>query len=169
METSPKLGTYNYRYGAIAGGIGIVFSIMLFFMDMTYDQSPVIQAINILIPASMAVMATLTFKKDNTGLLSLKQAIKLGVGVFLVAAFIELAYFTVFINFIETDFISNTAAMQADALREAQPTMDEDIIEMQQTNTEKYFYIISYPVILIINVFIGLIVGLVTGLFTKKS
>ena len=168
METSPKLGTYNYRYGAMAGGIAIVFSIMLFFMDMTYDQSPVIQAINILIPASMAVMATLTFKKDNTGLLSLKQAIKLGVGVFFVAAIIGLTYFTVFINFVETDYISNTAAMQADALREAQPTMDEDIIEMQQTNTEKYFYI-SYPVILIINVFIGLIVGLVTGLFTKKS
>lgn len=168
METSPKLGAYNYRYGAMAGGIAIVFSIMLFFMGMTYDQSPVIQAINILIPASMAVMAILTFKKDNTGLLSLKQAIKLGVGVFLVAAIIGLAYFTVFINFIETDFISNTAAMQADALSEAQPTMDEDIIEMQQTNTEKYFYI-SYPVILIINVFTGLIVGLVTGLFTKKS
>ena len=168
METSPKLGAFNYRYGAMAGGIGIVFSIILFFMDMTYDQSPVIQAINILIPASMAVMATLTFKKDNTGLLSLKQAIKLGVGVFFVAAIIGLTYFTVFINFVETDYISNTAAMQADALREAQPTMGEDIIEMQQTNTEKYFYMI-YPVILIINVFIGLIVGLVTGLFTKKS
>jgi len=79
-----------------------------------------------------------------------------------------LAYFTLFINFIEPDFISNTAALQADALREAQPTLDEDIIEMQQTNTEKYFYI-SYPVILIINVFLGLIVGLLTGLFTKKS
>ena len=168
METSPKLGAFNYRYGAMAGGIGIVFSIILFFMDMTYDQSPVIQAINILIPASMAVMATLTFKKVNTGLLSLKQAIKLGVGVFFVAAIIGLTYFTVFINFVETDYISNTAAMQADALREAQPTMDEDIIEMQQTNTEKYFYII-YAVNLIINVFIGLIVGLVTGLFTKKS
>ena len=25
METSPKLGAYNYRYGAMAGGIGIVF------------------------------------------------------------------------------------------------------------------------------------------------
>jgi len=168
METSPKLGSYNYRHGAMAGGIGIVFSVMLFFMDMTYDQSPVIKAINILIPASMAVMAILTFKKDNTGLLSLKQAIKLGVGVFLVAAIIGLAYFTVFINFVEPEFISNTAAMQADALREAQPTMDEDIIEMQQTNTEKYFYI-SYPVILIINLFIGFIVGLVTGLFTKNS
>ena len=168
METSPKLGTYNYRFGAIAGGIGIVFSIMLFFMDMTYDQSPVIQAINVLIPASLAVIAITTFKKDNTDLLSLKQAIKLGVGVFLVAGIIGLAYLTVFINFVETDFISNTAALQADALREAQPTMDEDIIEMQQTNIEKYFYI-SYPFILIMNVLIGLVVGLVTGLFTKKS
>jgi len=48
MESSPKLGAYNYRFGAIAGGIGIVFSMMLFFMDMTYDQSSVIQAIQTL-------------------------------------------------------------------------------------------------------------------------
>jgi predicted ABC-type sugar transport system permease subunit len=137
-------------------------------MDMTYDQSSVIQAIQTLIPASAAVIAIITFKTDNNGLLALKQAIKLGVGVFLVAGIIGLAYFTLFINFIEPDFISNTAALQADALREAQPTLDEDIIEMQQTNTEKFFYI-SYPVILILNVFLGLIVGLLTGLFTKKS
>ena len=168
METSPKLGTYNYRFGAIAAGIGIVFSIMLFSMDMIYNQSSVIQTINILIPASLSIMAILTFKKDNVGLLSLKQAIKLGVGVFLVAGIVGLTYFTIFINFIEPDFIANTAALQADALREAQPTMDEDIIEMQQTNTEKYFYI-SYPFMLIFNVLIGLIVGLITGLFTKKS
>ena len=168
METSPKLGTYNYRFGAIAAGIGIVFSIMLFSMDMTYNQSSVIQTINILIPASLSIMAILTYKKDNVGLLSLKQAIKLGVGVFLVAGIIGLTYFTIFINFIEPDFITNTAALQADALREAQPTMSEEIIEMQQTNTEKYFYI-SYPFILIFNVLIGLLVGLITGLFTKKS
>jgi uncharacterized membrane protein len=168
MEISPKLGAYNYRFGAIAGGIGIAFSIMLFFMDMTYDQSSIIQAIQTLIPASVAVIAITTFKKDNNGLLALKQAIKLGVGVFLVAGIIGLAYFTLFINFIELDFISNTAALQADTLREAQPTLDEEIIEMQQTNTEKFFYI-SYPVILILNVFLGLIVGLLTGLFTKKS
>ncbi len=43
MTTTPKLGTYNYRFGAIAAGIGIVFSLMLYFMDMTYEQSPVIQ------------------------------------------------------------------------------------------------------------------------------
>jgi hypothetical protein len=137
-------------------------------MDMTYDQSSVIQAIQTLIPVSVAVIAIITFKKDNNGLLALKQAIKLGVGVFLVAGIIGLAYLTLFINFIDPDFISNTAALQADALREAQSTLDEDIIEMQQTNTEKFFYI-SYPVILILNVFLGLIVGLLTGLFTKKS
>lgn len=100
METTPKLGAYNYRYGAMAGGIGIAFSLMLFFMDMTYDRSSIIQIINVLIPASMAVIAITTFKKDNAGLLSLKQAIKLGVGVFLVAGIIGLAYFTVLIGLV---------------------------------------------------------------------
>ena len=109
MGTSPKLGAYNYRYGAMAGGIGIAFSLMLFLMGMTYDQSSIIQTINVLIPASMAVIAITTFKKDNAGLLSLKQAIKAGVGVFLVAGIIGLAYFTVFINFVETDFTSTVS------------------------------------------------------------
>lgn len=168
METTPKIGAYNYRYGAIAAGIGIVFSLMLYFMDMTYNQSKVIQAVQMLIPAVVAAIAILTFKKENQGLLSLKQSIKLGVGVFLVSGIIGLLYLTLFINVIEPDFISNTAQLQAEALREAKPELDENIVQMQQENTEKFFYI-SYPIILIWNAFIGLIVGLVTGLFAKKS
>ena len=168
METSQKLGTYNYRFGLIAAGIGIVFSLMLYFMDMIYNQSPIIQAINILIPSTLAVLAIQNFKKDNNGFLSIKQSIKIGVGVFLVAGIIGLVYFTLFINTIEPDFISNTAQMQADALREARPELEESMIQMQQENTEKFFYV-GFPVILIFNLFIGLIIGLVTGLFTKKS
>ena len=168
METSPKLGSYNYRFGAIAAGIGIVFSIMLFSMDMTYNQSPVIQTVQTLIPAAVAVIAILTFKKDNSGLLSLKQSIKLGVGVFLVAGIIGLIYFAIFINLLEPDFITNTAQLQADTLRESRPEKGEDMIQMQQENIEKFFYI-SFPFILIINVLIGLVVGLITGLFAKKN
>ena len=29
METTPKLGSYNYRFGLLTAGIGIVFSLML--------------------------------------------------------------------------------------------------------------------------------------------
>ncbi len=168
METPLKLGSYNYRFGLIAAGIGIVFSLMLYFMDMIYNQSPIIQAVNILIPSTVAILAILSFKKDNNGLLSLKQSIKLGVGVFLVAGIIGLVYFAILINTLETDFITNTAQMQADALREAQPELDESIIQMQQENTEKFFYV-GFPFILIINLVIGLAVGLITGLFAKKS
>lgn len=168
METSPKLGSYNYRFGLIAAGIGIAFSLMLHFMEMTYNQSPVIQTVQTLIPATVAVIAILTFKKDNSGLLSLKQSIKLGVGVFLVAGIIGLIYFAIFINVLEPDFITNTAQLQADTLRESRPEIGEDMIQMQQENTEKFFYI-SFPFILIMNVLIGLVVGLITGLFAKKN
>ena len=164
----PKIGTYNYRFGAIAAGIGIVFSLMLYFMDMTYDQSPVIKVVQSLIPVAVAITAILGFKKENHGLLTLKQSIKIGVGVFLISGIISLLYLAIFINILEPDFIHNTAALQADTLREAKPELDESIIEMQQQNTEKYFYI-SFPFILIMNVLFGLITGLVTGLFAKKK
>lgn len=168
METSPKLGPYNYRFGLIASGIGIAFSLMLYFMDMTYNQSPVIQTTQTLIPAVVAVIAILAFKKDNGGLLSLKQSIKIGIGVFLIAGIVGIIYFALFINFLEPEFITKTAQLQADAMRASMPELDESVIEMQQENTEKFFYV-SFPFILIMNVLIGLVVGLVTGLFAKNK
>lgn len=168
METSPKLGPYNYRFGLIASGIGIAFSLMLYFMDMTYNQSPVIQTTQTLIPAVVAVIAILAFKKDNGGLLSLKQSIKIGIGVFLIAGIVGIIYFALFINFLEPEFITKTALLQADAMRASMPELDESVIEMQQKNTEKFFYV-SFPFILIMNVLIGLVVGLVTGLFAKNK
>lgn len=168
METSPKLGPYNYRFGLIASGIGIAFSLMLYFMDMTYNQSPVIQTTQTLIPAVVAVIAILAFKKDNGGLLSLKQSIKIGIGVFLIAGIVGIIYFAFFINFLEPEFITKTALLQADAMRASMPELDESVIEMQQKNTEKFFYV-SFPFILIMNVLIGLVVGLVTGLFAKNK
>ena len=137
-------------------------------MDMTYNQPPIIQAFNVLIPTTLAVLAIVNFKKDNQGLLSLKQSIKIGVGVFLITAIIGLFYFAIFINVIEPDFVTNTAQLQAETLRETNPELGEDVIQMQQDNTEKFFYM-SFPFILIMNVIIGLVIGLVTGLFAKNS
>jgi len=168
METSPKLGPYNYRFGLIASGIGIAFSLMLYFMDMTYNQSPVIQTTQTLIPAVVAVIAILAFKKGNGGLLLLKQSIKIGIGVFLITGIVGIIYFALFINFLEPEFITKTAQLQADAMRASMPELDESVIEIQQENTEKFFYV-SFPFILIMNVLIGLVVGLVTGLFAKNK
>lgn len=168
MEITPKSGTYSYRFGLIAAGTSIVFSLMLYFMDMTYIQSPIIQAINVLIPTTLAVLAIVNFKKDNQGLLSLKQSIKMGVGVFLITAIIGLFYFAIFINVIEPDFVTNTAQLQAETLRETNPKLGVDGFQMQQDITEKFFYMI-FPYILIMNVIIGLVTGLVTGFFSKNS
>lgn len=168
MEPTPKLGIYNYRYGAIAAGISIIFSLMLYFMNMTYDQSPVIKAVQSIIPVVVAITAIISLKKENNGLLTLKQSIKIGVGVFLISGIITLLYLAIFINAVEPDFITKTAALQADTLRETKPELDESIIELQQQNTEKFFYV-SFPFILMMNILFGLITGLVTGLFAKKS
>jgi hypothetical protein len=40
---------------------------------------------------------------------------------------------------IEPDFVTNTAQLQAETLRETNPELGEDVIQMQQDNTEKFF------------------------------
>jgi len=169
MTTTPKLGAYNYRFGAIAAAIGIVFSLMLHFMDMTYEQSPIIQLISYLIPTVLVIMAILNFKKNNKGLLSIGQSIKLGVGVFFVSGIIGFLYFLIYSNTLEPDFTANFAQIQAEAVREANPDLDEDIIQMQQESIQKYFYIGYFIFFLIPSLLIGLLVGLFTGIFAKKS
>ena len=169
MTTTPKLGAYNYRFVAIAAGIGIVFSLMLHFMDMTYEQSPIIQTIDILIPSTLAIMAIVSFKKDNGGILRLGQALKIGVGVFFVSGIVGFIYLLIFANLIEPNFAENIAQLQAEGIREASPELDESIVQMQKENIEKYFYIGYFVFILTPSLIIGLIVGLVTGLFTKKN
>ena len=169
METTPKIGAYNYRYGAIAAGIGIVFSLMLHFMDMTYSDSPIIQATYYAVPTAFAIIAIISFRKANNGFLRLNQSIKLGVGVFLVSGIIGFLYSLVYTNTLEPDFTANFAQIQAYAIREAQPEVDENIIQMQQESIQKYFHIGYFVFFLIPSLLVGLIVGLITGLFAKKS
>ncbi len=169
MTTKPKLGSYNYKFGAIAAAIGIVFSLMLHFMDMTYEQSPVIQFISYLIPVVLVIMAILSFKKNNGGLLSIGQSLKIGVGVFFVSGIIGFLHLLIYSNTLEPDFTANFAQIQADAIREAKPELDENIIQIQQESIQKYFYIGYFIFFLIPSLIVGLLVGLFTGLFAKKS
>ncbi|WP_335964492.1 DUF4199 domain-containing protein [Galbibacter sp. PAP.153] len=167
-NTQPTTGKFALKYGIITSVIGIAFSLMLHFMDMQYSQSTGVQIVSTLILVSLVIVAIYQFKKANDGYLELGQALKVGMGVAAIAAVITVIYLVLYINFIEVDYHDKLAEITRAKMIEANPDLStqqqDQAIEMQR----KFFWV-TYPIILIFNIFIGFVVSLITGLIMKKT
>ena len=167
-ENQPKTGKYALNYGLLTGLIGVVFGIMLFVMEMHYEQGASIQITQTLILAAGIILAIVQFKKAGGGFLSLSNALKVGAGVALIAAIVGLLYFFILSNVIEPGYMDKVFEIGKIKAMADNPSLTEEQID-QGIEMQKSFAWISYPVLIIINVLIGLIIGLITGLILKKE
>ena len=155
------------NYGLILGGVSVVFGLMLYSMDAHTSQDTSNTVIGIVLAVGVVIWALINFRKANAGLLSLGQAIKLGIGICLVSGVIYLVYLIFLSKVLDPDFITKIAENTKAAAQEA-GVMTEAQIEQQYQGTIDYFWI-SYPFILIASIIQGLIIGLIGGLIFKKS
>ena len=167
-ENQPKTGKLALMFGLLTGGVGIIFAIMLFTMEMQYERGVAVQGVQIAILAAGIILAVTQFKKTNSGYLNISQALKVGAGVALIAGIAGLLWFFVFSNFIEPDFMDKSMELAKVKTFEDNPKMTEEQWT-QGVEMQKKFAWITYPVIIIFNIIIGLIVGLVSGLVMKKQ
>ncbi|WP_421805047.1 DUF4199 domain-containing protein [Flagellimonas sp.] len=167
-EQQAKTGKFALNYGLLSGLISVVFGVMLYTQKMHYETSTAVIVISIVILAAIVFFAVNAFKKANGGFLTISQALKVGVGVALVAAIISLVYQFVLTNFIEPDFMDKVMEMAKPKAMANNPNMTEEQWE-QGVEMQKSFAWIQYPVLLIMNSVLGLILGLISGLILKKS
>lgn len=166
-EVQPKPGKFSLNYGLILGGIGVVFGIILFTQDLHTSQSPALMVFNIVLMAAVIFLGIQAFKKANGTYLTLGQAIKVGVGIALVAAIIGIIYSYVLTSFIDPDAPSKIMdARLGPALESGEITPEQ--FEQQKEQSLKFWWM-GYPVILIFNIILGLILGLISGLILKKA
>ncbi|WP_430425376.1 DUF4199 domain-containing protein [Maribacter litoralis] len=167
-ENQPKTGKFALKYGLLTGIIGVIFGIMLFAMDMHYEQGAAIQITQTLILAAGVIFAIVQFKKAGGGLLSISEALKVGAGVALIAAIVGLLYFFLLSNVIEPDYMDKMYEIGKIKAMADNPSLTEEQID-KGIEMNKSFAWITYPVLIIMNVIIGLIIGLITGLILKKE
>ncbi len=167
-ENKPKTGKFALNFGLLTGLIGVVFAIMLFTMDLHYEQGAAIQVIQTLILAAGIVLGIVQFKKAANGFLSVSQALKVGAGVALIAGIIGLVWFFALSNVIEPGYMDKMYEIGKVTAMEQNPNLTEEQID-QGIEMQKSFAWVTYPIILIINIIIGLVVGLITGLILKKQ
>ena len=167
-ENQPKTGKFALNYGVLLGVVIVVFSLMLFSLDMHYDQGWAIRSVSLALSLAAILFGISQFKKANEGFLNISQALKVGTGIALIAGIIGLIYFFVLSNVIEPDYMDKMYEIGKVQAMADNPQLTEEQID-QGIEMQKSFAWVTYPIILIINIVIGLVFGLIGGLIMKKQ
>ena len=101
-----KISSKNviYQYGFLTGVVAITWGIIQFIMGTHYENDVVSQIVGSIILITGIVLGQLAFRKENGGLVSFSECLKVGVGISLVQAILGLLYYFLLTNFIEPDF-----------------------------------------------------------------
>mgnify|MGYP003741137541 FL=1 len=143
---------------------------MLYFLDMHYQQSQEAGIVGIIIMIAILIYAFIQFKKINEGYLSLSEALKIGLGISLVAALIGVVYTYILTEFLDPGMMDKALDFQIEKIRMENPEITSDQIAGMREMQEKF----SSPLIrsafqIIGSLFIGFIISLIGGLIIKKS
>ena len=168
-ENKPKTGKYALNYGLLLGGVGIIFAFMLYTADMHYQGGIAVMLISLALTTAGIVLAMIQFRKANGGFMSFSQALKVGVGVSLIAGIIGIIFNQIMANVIDPDMMAKAMEMQRNQLMET-TSMTPEQIDAQMEMGKKF----STPTMqvvfgLVFSLFIGFVISLISGLILKKQ
>ncbi len=158
------------NFGLILGGISLVYSLMLFFLDIHYQGETATSMIGYALLIGLVLWAIMHFKKNNDGYISLPEALKTGVGTALISAIIVCIYTIVMIQYLDPEFLDKSIEYQKQKMLQENPEISVESVN-KMFDMQKEFsgpFIIS-GFIIILNLFFGFIISLIVGLIVKKS
>jgi|TARA_B100001063_G_scaffold95227_2_gene88864 hypothetical protein len=166
-----KISSKNviYQYGTLTGAVAIVWGIIQFIMGTHYENDVVSQIIGASILIAGIVLGQLAFRKENNGLVSFSECLKVGVGISLVQAILGLLYYFSLTNFIEPDFNIKALQLSYAQMVETNPEFTSQMTEQAFIENSEPFMWIAYPAILLVSLFFGLLFSLCSGILIKKA
>ena len=168
-ENQPKTGKFALQYGLLLGGVGIVFALMLYSLDMHYQGGIMVMVVSILITLAAIVIGLLQFRKANNGLMTFGQGLKLGVGICLIVGIIGILFNQVMANVIDPEMINKAMDYQKAQLLETTkmtPSQVDERMEMGKkfsTPTMQIAFGLLYVVVS------GFLFSLIPALVLKKT
>jgi len=170
METqnlSP--GKFARNYGLLLGLVLILIAVVMYATGMQLEgvQWPM-YLFYILFPI-VIMYAISQYKKQNGNLLSLGEAIKVGLAIAIVSALVYAVYGLIFNYIIDPEFMGLVIEAAKDKMLE-NPKMTEEMVE-QSMKVMKIFSnpLIGIAVWVALSAFFGLLYSLIGGLVMKKE
>ena len=165
-----ELKKYISQYGALLGGISVVFGLMLFSMDMHYQNETSTTIVSLILALGVIVFAQYSYRKDNEDFMSLSQGIKMGLGMGAVSGLINVAYFLVLSNVLDPEMMNKALEMGMNQFLDQNPEASQDMINQVESMQEKFSGpIISSSFLIIASLLTSFVISLITGLILKRN
>lgn len=169
-ENQPQTGKFALNYGIILGVLTIIFAVMLYSAGLEHEQNITLFIVNLSIMTGVILFGIYKFREANGNLLTISEAIKVGIGIALVGTILGVIYQMIFINFIEPNFMVEMMEAQKMEMIAQNPKMTQEEIDSAVAMMEKFSGpYLSAAISLIGGLFIGLIISFIGGLILKKS
>ncbi len=170
MENQTTATKTMLTYGFYIGILSIIVNLLNYSFGNLFKPHWSVATAGAVIFIVLMVYGIIEFKSNNEGLLRLGQAIKIGLGIALVASIIGIIYQMLLMYVIEPEYMTQMAAFQEQTMYEKFPDMPEEQLEQALEMSKKF----SGPGIIIamslaLSLIFGLIVSLIAGLFMKKE
>lgn len=170
-ELPAKAPTQNIilNYGLLMAILSIALQVISYVLDAHIDRPWWLSVVQMAITIGIIVMGIRSFKTENAGFISLSEALKVGIGISLIASLIVIIYNFIFMTFIEPDLMQKTLEFTRRQMEE-QGQLSQEQIEMSMKLTEKFMspWIIN-AIAILGALFFGFIISLITGLAIRRT
>lgn len=154
-------------YGVILGLILIIYSVLLYVMDMNLNKY--VDWISYILIIGIIIYGTKKYRDDNLkGIISYGQALGLSTIIIVFGALISTIYTYFFISVIDPDYINKVLAAAEEQL--LKKGMTDDQIEMAIAMQKKMMKPVLMAIMgFFVTVIVGVILSLITSAFLKKE
>lgn len=154
--------------GFLLGLSTILLSALKYAFSSNYlEKSVWEQIIGFILVVIFIYIAINTFKKANNSFLTISQSIKIGLGVTLIFAILNVAYLYLFMTFVEPDFKEKIIELQIEEMQKANTPNSQ--IKTSVEFMEEYFVSVTLFVTIIFGLITGLVTSLIIGAVLKKD
>lgn len=157
--------------GLLLAVISILINVINYtFGDNIFEPHWAVQTIGFIIMIVAIVYGIKQYKASNENYLKLVEALKVGLGIALIAALVGVLYFIVFVNFIEPTYFEQYISFQRDAAIESNPDISIEQIDAGLKMSEPFMNTGFFAGIqVIMGLFLGFIISLIAGLVLKRD
>lgn len=164
-----KASKFVLNYGLILGLLMVVLGVIMYVLDSHLQPHWSFMVISMLIFVIIVAYGIKAFKEANGGFLSLGEALKVAVGMSLIAALLAGTWTVLLSTVIEPDLTEQAIELEREKAFEMNPNMTDEQwekgLEMTEVFRQPWF---SFTAALVMYMLFGLIVGLIVGAILKQ-
>lgn len=158
------------NYGLLLGFILVVLGVVMYVLDYHLQPHWSFMVLTLIVFIAVVTYGIKAFKKENGGFLSIGEAIKVGVGIALVAAIISGIWVLLLTTVIEPGFMEQAIELERQKAFANNPGLTDEQwekgLEMSEAFRGPW---VTFAFTLVVDMLFGLLIGLIAGAVMKQN